>query len=122
MGEHKGTVQGLHRGHGGVQSSQELFHRQQVPLVPEAQGLGDSFLGPEGEPVGPPAGPQVGVVARWGGPSARAALIPEVAMKPLRLIPDNTKLPFMKWARVRTPISLVLMALSLVLFFTVGVN
>ena len=43
-------------------------------------------------------------------------------MKPLRLIPDNTKLPFMKWARVRTPISLVLMALSLVLFFTVGVN
>jgi preprotein translocase subunit SecF len=43
-------------------------------------------------------------------------------MKPLRLIPDDTRLPFMKWARVRTPISLVLMALSLVLFFTVGVN
>jgi preprotein translocase SecF subunit len=41
---------------------------------------------------------------------------------PLRLIPDNTKLPFMKWAKIRTPISLVLMALSLVLFFTVGVN
>jgi preprotein translocase SecF subunit len=41
---------------------------------------------------------------------------------PIRLIPDNTKLPFMKWAKVRTPISLVLMALSLVLFFTVGVN
>ena len=27
---------------------------------------------------------------------------------PLRLIPDNTNLPFMKWARIRTPISLVL--------------
>jgi preprotein translocase subunit SecF len=41
---------------------------------------------------------------------------------PLRLIPDNTKLPFMKWAKIRTPISLVLMVLSLVLFFTIGVN
>ena len=41
---------------------------------------------------------------------------------PLRLIPDNTNLPFMKWAKIRTPISLVLMALSFVLFFTVGVN
>jgi preprotein translocase SecF subunit len=41
---------------------------------------------------------------------------------PLRLIPDDTRLPFMRWARVRTPISLALMALSLVLFFTVGVN
>lgn len=43
-------------------------------------------------------------------------------MKPIRLIPDNTNLPFMKWARIRTPISLVLMALSLILFFTIGVN
>jgi preprotein translocase SecF subunit len=43
-------------------------------------------------------------------------------MKPLRLIPDGTNLPFMKWARIRTPISLALMALSLILFFTVGVN
>jgi preprotein translocase SecF subunit len=43
-------------------------------------------------------------------------------MKPLRLIPDDTNLPFMKWARIRTPISLALMALSLILFFTVGVN
>jgi len=41
---------------------------------------------------------------------------------PLRLIPDGTKLPFMKWAKIRTPISLVLMALSFVLFFTVGVH
>jgi len=41
---------------------------------------------------------------------------------PLRLIPDDTNLPFMKWARVRTPISLFLIALSFVLFYTVGVN
>jgi preprotein translocase subunit SecF len=41
---------------------------------------------------------------------------------PLRLIPDDTKLPFMKWARIRTPISLALILLSFVLFFTVGVN
>jgi preprotein translocase SecF subunit len=41
---------------------------------------------------------------------------------PVRLIPDNTKLPFMKWARVRTPISLALIVLSFALFFTVGVN
>jgi preprotein translocase subunit SecF len=41
---------------------------------------------------------------------------------PLRLIPDDTKLPFMKWARIRTPISLALIVLSFVLFFTVGVN
>jgi len=41
---------------------------------------------------------------------------------PFRLIPDNTKLPFMKWARIRTPISLALIVLSFALFFTVGVN
>jgi preprotein translocase subunit SecF len=41
---------------------------------------------------------------------------------PLRLIPDDTKLPFMKWAKIRTPISLGLILLSFVLFFTVGVN
>jgi len=41
---------------------------------------------------------------------------------PLRLIPDDTKLPFMKWAKVRTPISLFLIAVSFVLFYTVGVN
>ena len=28
----------------------------------------------------------------------------------------------MNWAKIRTPISLALMALSLVLFFTVGLN
>ena len=43
-------------------------------------------------------------------------------LRPLRLIPDNTKLPFMKWARIRTPISLVLIVVSFALFFTVGVN
>ncbi len=41
---------------------------------------------------------------------------------PLRLVPDNTNLPFMKWVRIRTPISLVLVTLSFVLFFTIGVN
>ncbi len=41
---------------------------------------------------------------------------------PIRLVPDDTKLPFMQWVRIRTPISLVLIALSFVLFFTVGVN
>jgi preprotein translocase SecF subunit len=41
---------------------------------------------------------------------------------PLRLIPDDTRLPFMKWAKIRTPISLVLVVLSFVLLFTVGLN
>ena len=41
---------------------------------------------------------------------------------PLRLIPDDTKIPFMQLARIRTPISLALMALSFVLLFTVGLN
>ncbi len=41
---------------------------------------------------------------------------------PLRLIPDNTNYPFMKWAKIRTPISLALIVLSFVLFFTVGLN
>lgn len=41
---------------------------------------------------------------------------------PIRLVPDDTRLPFMKWAKIRTPVSLVLIALSFVLFYTVGVN
>ena len=41
---------------------------------------------------------------------------------PIRIIPDDTNLPFMKWARIRTPISLALIVLTFVLFFTVGVN
>jgi preprotein translocase subunit SecF len=41
---------------------------------------------------------------------------------PIRLVPDDTRLPFMKWARIRTPISLVLIVISFILFFTIGVN
>jgi preprotein translocase SecF subunit len=41
---------------------------------------------------------------------------------PLRLIPDDTRIPFMRLARIRTPISLGLMLLSVVLLFTVGLN
>jgi preprotein translocase SecF subunit len=43
-------------------------------------------------------------------------------VKPLRLVPDNTNLPFMSWVKYRTPVSLFLIVLSFVLFFTVGVN
>ena len=32
-------------------------------------------------------------------------------MKTIRLIPDGTTLPFMKWAKIRTPISLVLIVM-----------
>ena len=39
---------------------------------------------------------------------------------PIRLVPDDTNLPFMKWARIRTPISLFLIVLSFALFFTIG--
>jgi preprotein translocase SecF subunit len=41
---------------------------------------------------------------------------------PIRLVPDGTNLPFMKWAKIRTPVSLVLIVLSFFLFFTIGVN
>ncbi len=41
---------------------------------------------------------------------------------PIRLVPDGTNLPFMKWAKIRTPISIALIILTFVLFFTVGVN
>ena len=41
---------------------------------------------------------------------------------PIRLVPDDTRLPFMDWVKYRTPVSLVLVVLSFVLFFTVGVN
>ncbi|KAB0681976.1 protein translocase subunit SecF [Aureimonas leprariae] len=43
-------------------------------------------------------------------------------MKHIRLIPDDTNLPFMKWAKVRTPVSIVLILVSFALFFAVGVN
>lgn len=41
---------------------------------------------------------------------------------PFRLVPDDTRLPFMKWVKYRTPVTLVLVVLSFVLFFTTGVN
>ncbi len=41
---------------------------------------------------------------------------------PLRLIPDDTKIPFMKLAKIRTPISLGLIVLSFVLLFSLGLN
>ena len=41
---------------------------------------------------------------------------------PIRLIPDDTRLPFMEWAKIRTPVSLFLILVSFVLFFTIGVN
>ncbi|HEX9903895.1 MAG TPA: protein translocase subunit SecF [Propylenella sp.] len=40
----------------------------------------------------------------------------------LRIIPDDTRIPFMKLAKIRTPISLGLIVLSFVLLFTVGLN
>jgi len=41
---------------------------------------------------------------------------------PIRLIPDDTKVPFMRYARWGFPASLVAMAASLILFFVVGLN
>jgi preprotein translocase SecF subunit len=41
---------------------------------------------------------------------------------PLRLIPDDTRIPFIKLAKIRTPISLALIVLTFVLLFTVGLN
>lgn len=41
---------------------------------------------------------------------------------PLRFIPDDTHVPFMRLARVGFPISIVLMVASIVLAFTVGMN
>ena len=41
---------------------------------------------------------------------------------PVRFIPDDTKIPFMRMARWGFPLSIVLMLASLVLFFTVGLN
>ena len=43
-------------------------------------------------------------------------------MKTLRLVPDDTNLPFMSWVKYRTPVSLFRIVVSFVLFFTVGVN
>lgn len=43
-------------------------------------------------------------------------------MKLLRLAPENTKFPFMRFRRVSYPFSAVLSILSVVLFLTVGMN
>ena len=43
-------------------------------------------------------------------------------MKLLRIVPDNTNLPFMYWRRVTFPLSAALSLLAVFLFFTVGLN
>jgi len=43
-------------------------------------------------------------------------------VKLLRLVPDETNLPFMSWRRVTFPLSGLLSLLAIVLFFTVGLN
>jgi preprotein translocase subunit SecF len=43
-------------------------------------------------------------------------------VKLLRLVPDETNLPFMKWRRITFPLSGLLSLLAIGLFFTVGLN
>lgn len=43
-------------------------------------------------------------------------------MKLLRIVPDNTNLPFMYWRRVTFPLSAALSLLAVLVFFTVGLN
>lgn len=43
-------------------------------------------------------------------------------MKLLRLVPDETNLPFMKWRRITFPLSGLLSLVAIALFFTVGLN
>jgi preprotein translocase subunit SecF len=43
-------------------------------------------------------------------------------VKLLRIVPDNTSLPFMYWRRVTFPLSAALSLLAVLLFFTVGLN
>ncbi|NJL07487.1 MAG: protein translocase subunit SecF [Methylacidiphilales bacterium] len=43
-------------------------------------------------------------------------------MRLLRLVPANTKLPFMAWRRLSFPLSAMLSIVSLLLFLTVGMN
>jgi preprotein translocase subunit SecF len=43
-------------------------------------------------------------------------------VKLLRLVPDDTNLPFMTWRRITFPLSGLLSLLAIVLFFTVGLN
>ena len=41
---------------------------------------------------------------------------------PIRLVPDDTKIPFMRMARWGFPLSVLMMAASIVLFFVMGLN
>jgi preprotein translocase SecF subunit len=41
---------------------------------------------------------------------------------PLRIIPDDTRIPFMRMARIGFPVSIVLMAASITFAFVVGLN
>ncbi len=43
-------------------------------------------------------------------------------MKLLRLVPDDTNLPFMSWRRITFPLSGLLSLLAIVLFFAAGLN
>jgi preprotein translocase subunit SecF len=43
-------------------------------------------------------------------------------VKLLRIVPDNTNLPFMYWRRVTFPLSAALSLLAVLLFFTAGLN
>jgi preprotein translocase subunit SecF len=43
-------------------------------------------------------------------------------VKLLRIVPDNTNLPFMYWRRLTFPLSAALSLLAVLLFFTVGLN
>jgi preprotein translocase subunit SecF len=43
-------------------------------------------------------------------------------VKLLRIVPDNTNLPFMVWRRFTFPLSAALSLLAVMLFFTVGLN
>lgn len=43
-------------------------------------------------------------------------------MKLLRLVPDDTNLPFMTWRRITFPLSGLLSLVAIVLFFAVGLN
>lgn len=45
-----------------------------------------------------------------------------MAWKPIRFIPDDTKIPIMRWSRFGFFFSGILCALSIILFFTVGLN
>jgi len=41
---------------------------------------------------------------------------------PIRLVPDDTKIPFMRMSRWGFPLSVLMMAVSIVLFFVMGLN